>query len=217
MFLPQHFIWNKNVFWLSPNKSVFWEAEKILILSDVHLGKTSHFRKAGIAIPNAVFKKDIHKLTEDIQYFQPKKIIIVGDLFHSVANKENDLFLKWRNSFLHIPITLVQGNHDILEKEWYKKAGINVIENAFIRKAFIFQHDNIIETKNEDKFVFTGHLHPGFMLKGKGKQTITFPCFYFSKKQCILPAYGNFTGYVMVEKNKEDTIFAIVENSIIAF
>ena len=30
---------------------MFWEEEKALIVSDLHFGKTGHFRKSGIAVP----------------------------------------------------------------------------------------------------------------------------------------------------------------------
>ena len=45
-----HNIFNQT-FLLSAQRTVFWEEEKTLILSDLHLGKSGHFRKSGIAIP----------------------------------------------------------------------------------------------------------------------------------------------------------------------
>ena len=36
---------------LNQYRSIFWDKEKSLILSDLHLGKTAHFRKNGIALP----------------------------------------------------------------------------------------------------------------------------------------------------------------------
>ncbi len=87
---------------------IYWEEEKALILSDLHLGKTGHFRKSGIAVPQQVYKNDLHRLVQSIQHFQPKQLIIVGDMFHSHANKEHDWFLKWRNDFSHIEMHLVE-------------------------------------------------------------------------------------------------------------
>src|SRR6187397_1360780 len=92
----QHTLLN-NSFLLSAERCMFWQERKILILSDLHLGKTGHFRKHGIAVPQAVFIEDLQRLVEQLIHFRAKKIIAVGDLFHSKANKEMDLFLKWRN------------------------------------------------------------------------------------------------------------------------
>jgi uncharacterized protein len=47
-FLP-HTI-SDNTFLLSTNRTIFWEEGKVLILSDLHLGKSGHFCKADIAI-----------------------------------------------------------------------------------------------------------------------------------------------------------------------
>jgi len=62
-----------------------------LIISDLHFGKTGHFRKSGIAVPQGVYKEDLQRLVSQIQYFQPSQLIIVGDFFHSQLNKELEL------------------------------------------------------------------------------------------------------------------------------
>ncbi len=84
-------------FWLTTDRTMYWEEEKALIVSDLHIGKTGHFRKSGIAVPSSVYKEDLQRLIVQIQYFQPRELIIVGDMFHSHANKELELFLKWRS------------------------------------------------------------------------------------------------------------------------
>ena len=64
-FLPHRIF--ENTFLLSANKTIFWEEEKILILSDLHLGKSGHFRKAGIAIPQNILQEDLFRLLSEIQ------------------------------------------------------------------------------------------------------------------------------------------------------
>ena len=127
--------------WLSPHRCLYWEEERSLILSDLHFGKTGHFRKAGIAVPQSVYREDLLRLLSLIQYFQPRQLLIVGDLFHSRENKELDLFLRWRDDFPHLGIRLVLGNHDILRADWYVKAGIKVKEGVLRIGAFAFVHD----------------------------------------------------------------------------
>src|ERR1044072_3206990 len=105
--------------WLSPDRCIFWEDQRSLIVSDLHFGKTGHFRKAGIAVPQSVFKEDLQRLVAQLQHFKPKQLVVVGDLFHSVANKELDLFRRWREDMPGLCIQLVKGNHDVLKKEWY--------------------------------------------------------------------------------------------------
>jgi DNA ligase-associated metallophosphoesterase len=212
----QHIIQN-NSFLLSPQRCLFWEEERILILSDLHLGKTGHFRKHGIAVPQQVFIEDLQRLVEQIIYYKPRKIIAVGDLFHSEANKELDLFVKWRNDFPELEFILVKGNHDILQDDWYSKAHIQVKEGIYTINNFSFVHDPVEapEETLESDFIFSGHLHPGVNIQGLAKQSLTFPCYYFSGKQAILPAFSKFSGLAMVKKKKNDTIYAIVNHSLV--
>ena len=215
--LVKHTI-NKNDFVLSSSKVVFWEQEKILILSDLHLGKSGHFRKSGIAIPHAVMKEDMQRLVTVIQFFKPELVVIVGDLFHSVENKEHELFLKWRNDLQHVPILLVKGNHDIVPDEWYANANITTAEKYWRRNNFLFVHhieDVEQEEISEEDYFFSGHIHPAVSIKGLGKQSLRFSCFYFAKKYAVLPAFGKFTGTYLVEPSKDEKVFAIVNNSVI--
>ncbi len=205
---------HKNTFWLSAHRIIFWEEEKALILSDLHFGKTGHFRKAGIAVPQQVYKEDLQRLFDVIQFFQPKKLIVVGDLFHSKENKEMDLFLKWRNDISHINIHLVKGNHDILKNEWYKKSSIEILEKLLLIDKFCFMHDATNMVEENENYFFSGHIHPGISVKNK-LQSIGFPCFYFGEKYAVLPAFGHFTGLAMIKPKKSDSVYAIVNNSII--
>jgi uncharacterized protein len=212
-FLP-HIIFNQT-FIISSFRTIFWEQQKALIISDLHLGKSGHFRKAGIAIPQTVLQEDLFRLLAQIQFYKPTQLIIVGDLFHSHANKEHNLFLKWRNDIPNIEMQLVMGNHDILHNDFYKKANIILHKNILEIDDFIFAHD-INDIKQEDgKYYFSGHIHPSIQMQGMGRQSVKLPCFYFSKNYAVLPAFGKFTGTYPIKKQKEDIVFALVENNII--
>ncbi|MEI7734437.1 MAG: ligase-associated DNA damage response endonuclease PdeM [Ferruginibacter sp.] len=209
---------NKNDFVLSHDRVIFWEQEKILILSDLHLGKSGHFRKSGIAIPPAVMKEDMQRLFAAIQFFKPELVVIVGDLFHSVENKEHEFFLKWRNDLNHVPILLVKGNHDIIPSAWYTTANIIVTEKCWRRNNFLFVHHIEDISKDEIKegdYFFSGHIHPAVSIKGLGRQSLRFPCFYFTQQYAVLPAFGIFTGTYLVEPSKGEQAFAIVNNSVL--
>src|SRR5688572_498857 len=127
--------------WLSADRCIFWEEEKALILSDLHFGKTGHFRKAGIAVPQSVYKEDLQRLLSTLNHFQPAELIIVGDLFHSHGNLELELFKRWREDFAYLKITLVKGNHDILKTKWYTDCDIIVIKDTLTINEFSFTHD----------------------------------------------------------------------------
>jgi uncharacterized protein len=225
MHTPVSYKIRNHQFWLTTDRTMFWEEEKALIVSDLHFGKTGHFRKSGIAIPPSVYREDLQRLVVQIQYFQPRELIIVGDMFHSHANKELELFLKWRSDLGGIHIRLVRGNHDILKDEWYQQAGIDLSSQTLSRKDFHFVHDISDQLKQRDGFIkniseersyfFSGHIHPGIRLNGMGKQSLCFPCFYFGKKYAVLPAFSRFTGVAMIYPEAEEEVFAIVNQELI--
>lgn len=209
---------NEQTLWLSSERCIFWEEEKALILSDLHLGKTGHFRKSGIGVPQNIFKEDLQRLFAQVQFFKPVQLLIVGDMFHSYANKEMEMFLKWRKDLQYLQIKLIKGNHDILAKKYYAEANIVVINQKLAVKKFCFTHD-ITETCEEENsnidFTFSGHVHPGIYMNGTGKQSLRLPCFYFTTKFAILPAFSHFTGLQKITPKKSDTVFAVVEKKVV--
>ena len=212
MYLPFELF--NNQFLVTSGRSIFWENESALILSDLHLGKSGHFRKSGIAIPQAVLVEDMQRLVAQIQFYKPQKIIVVGDLFHSNANKEHDFFLKWRNDLGHLAVHLVKGNHDILKESWYYEAGITLHKHSLTIGGFSFMHDINDCTDDEKTYCFSGHIHPGIRIRGAGRQALQLACFYFGKKYAVLPAFGKFTGTVALAPEKGDAVFALVDGNV---
>jgi DNA ligase-associated metallophosphoesterase len=202
---------------LHPSRVIYWEEQSALILSDLHFGKTGHFRKSGIAIPQNVYKEDLQRLVSLIQFFKPAQLIVAGDLFHSHANKELELFKKWRNDFPDLVIHLVKGNHDILHSKWYNETGITVSDCTLQVGDFIFTHDpaDCEIHAAAGNYVFTGHIHPGISISGMGRQSLHFPCFYFAENYCVLPAFSHFTGTYRIVPKENESVFAIVKDQLI--
>ncbi len=204
--------------WLSPQRCIFWEEERALILSDLHFGKSGHFRKSGIAIPQHVYKEDLQRMVSLLQYFKPSKLIITGDMFHSKMNQELELFKKWRNDLSYVDIQLVMGNHDILHEKWYHEVGIKVHDKTMKIGSFLFCHDvadATLDLQSESLYTFTGHIHPGITFSGMGRQSLHFPCFYFTPSYCVLPAFSRFTGTYSIRPKKDEDVFAIVNEEIV--
>jgi|SRR5687768_11640918 len=224
-----------NNFVLSPERVLFWEDRKTLIIADLHAGKTGHFRKSGIAIPQKVFREDLQRLLTQVLFFKAEELIIVGDFSHSKSNQELDLFVRWRHDLSSLKISLVKGNHDILQDKWYDEAQIEISSWELGIGNFLFRHDlmkkapgmgnrqlaignkkkAIGNTQTESRYIFSGHIHPGISIRGLAKQSLHFPCFYFTDNYCVLPAFSRFTGTHSVEPQKGENVFAIVENQIL--
>jgi len=200
-------------FELWPQKAIYWKRINALLVADLHLGKINHFRKAGIAVPAKANDKNIENMVYLLQALAPSRVICLGDLFHSHYNPEWEVFGEVVRYFQSISFELVLGNHDIMSEVQYERKGIILHEQLTIGN-FIFTH-HPLEKVESNQYNIAGHLHPGVYLSGKGKQSLTLPCFYFGENQGLLPAFGMFTGLARVRPKKNDKIFAILEDRVI--
>ncbi len=202
--------------WLLPQKAIYWQKRKTLLLADLHVGKSGHFRKNGIPVPSQVAHSNLTKLDSLLKKTEPDHLIILGDLFHSNINSEWRQFVKWRKQYRELEVSLVIGNHDILGSEKYHSGIINVFKQLSV-DPFLFIHD-VEERQNADQknlYLLSGHVHPAVKLKGKGRQAMKLPCFYFGLNYGILPAFGGFTGTHVIEPKENDDIFIIADSKIL--
>lgn len=199
-------------FQLLPEKAILWEEKATLIVADLHLGKITHFRKSGIALPRQAEDENYERLSYLILNHNVRKVLILGDLFHSRANSEWDGFKKFLENFPKIQFDLVVGNHDILPKSYYEVENLKLCAEELELAPFIFSH---FPMENSKMYNICGHVHPAIRMKGLGRQRLTLPCFYFGESQAILPAYGVFTGTHCVEPRSGDDIYIVSEGTII--
>ena len=197
-------------FILHPSGAIFWTARKMLLVADVHLGKVTHFRKNGVAVPLEAASKNFEMLNEIELFFKPDIVCFLGDLFHSDMNNEWSLFEDWvkRNP---CKILLIAGNHDVIDADHYERIGVHVFDEMTLGE-FLFTHH---PKERERVFNLCGHVHPAVKLTGKGRQQLTLPCFYHSPHQMILPAFGQFTGKYVLTPKQNDCVYALSGDEVI--
>lgn len=195
---------------MHPLGVLFWKEKSMLLISDVHLGKISHFRKFGAAVPQKAVQKNFDLLDEAVAFFQPETIVFMGDLFHSSLNKEWQLFEKW-TSKVNTKIILVVGNHDIISPLKYEDLGIEVVSEIHSAGFLLTHHPE----EQEGFFNFCGHIHPAIRLSGMGRQSVRLRCFFKSDAQLLLPAFGEFTGSYTMEPEKNCQVFALLGDTVL--
>ena len=200
-------------FLLLPEKALYWPDKEMLILSDPHLGKVSHFRKAGIGVPLEAKNENWRNLNDLIALHAPKSVYFLGDLFHSTINAEWQELEEFMGVFNNINFHLVLGNHDILNPAVYQNSRLQVTVES-VHDQFLFTHHPLKESEG-DLFNMCGHIHPSVLLAGKGRQRVKLPCFYFTERQLIMPAFGVFTGTKNLEIEKATAIYGVGEGQIL--
>ncbi|MGF1555380.1 ligase-associated DNA damage response endonuclease PdeM [Paucihalobacter sp.] len=188
---------------------------KALVLADIHIGKSTHFQKHGIAIPNTIFRNDLNKLEMLIHHFNPQKIIVVGDMFHAENNSEIQQFKDWKTQNSDVQFVLIKGNHDRYYHSIYKDLDVEIMQNELTWEGITFIHN--LEHYRVEGCTVSGHLHPGIYLKAKARQHIKLPCFAIGKQHLILPAFSEFTGLNARLDSHSFKFFAFTETGFFEF
>jgi DNA ligase-associated metallophosphoesterase len=200
-------------FELFPQKAALWIEESTLLVSDLHIGKVSHFRKAGIAVPAGSYSDNFRRLDELMEACSPERVLFTGDLFHSDVNGEWSQFCEWRNRY-DCDMEIVLGNHDRLPADFCSQYRISMHQKEKKVGPFVFAHHPKPEGGQSGGYRISGHIHPLVKLAGAGNQQVRLPCFYFGKSQAILPSFGYFTGGHAVIPRAGDRIVAIVNGTL---
>jgi len=199
---------------LLSSKAIFLPQQQALLIADLHLGKINHFRRSGIAVPNQPNEDNLERLIALIQESKPARVIFMGDLFHSHYNQEWEVFGQTLKNFPEISFELVMGNHDIMSEYQYVKHELTIHKEPISIEKLLLSHEPL-EQIPEGMYNLAGHIHPGVVLRGKGRQGLKLPCFWFGEKQGLLPAFGAFTGLARQKPKKGDRVFVVVEGQVI--
>ena len=198
---------------LSKERAIYWAAKSMLIISDLHIGKSAHFRKHGLQVPDAVGHTDLLRLSGLMEAFSPDTLLVTGDMFHNKINSDAHAFMEWRRSYPSLKVVLIKGNHDALSNSDYESLDIEVHEKELLCFPFRFIHDKPKEF--DEYYNICGHIHPGVVLYGRARQQLKFPCFYFSETCAVLPAFSVFTGLFLIKKEAGDRFYAVTPESVV--
>lgn len=198
--------------WLLPERAIYWPAKRSLFIADTHFGKISHFRKHGIKLPEKAAKNNLQRLEKLLLQTHAQQVYFLGDLFHSEMNREWLGFKQVIALFPNTEFHLIGGNHDILDELSYYRARLKYHPEGLFLKPFFLSHEPLEE---HEGYNLCGHIHPGVILRGQGRQSLRLACYYFSGKQGILPAFGEFTGTHALKIKKGDQVFVIAEDRVI--
>lgn len=198
---------------LLPERAVFWPARKILFIADLHLGKSRHFQKSGIAVSNALETADLEILLQVVSSREVEHCIVLGDFLHSYENRSTEKFLELIAQS-GVKFSVVPGNHDrFVSDNSELMSSLVWLDEKHEVKPFTCMHDANMKLPGE--FALAGHIHPSVRLKGFGKQNLRLPCFWVSNEFLILPAFSLFTGTFTIQPETRDSIYVIADKKVV--
>jgi DNA ligase-associated metallophosphoesterase len=174
---------------LDPMGALFWPAQKLLAVSDLHLEKGSSFARKGMLLPPWDTQATLDRLALLLRRWQPATVVALGDSFHDADGSQR---LPRTEVSRLVTMTAahrfiwIQGNHDPrpplgLGGEWVAEFGAGPL---------VFRHQARADPVLGE---IAGHHHPKAAIQARGA-TISRPCFVFDSRRLMMPAFGAYTG-----------------------
>ncbi len=159
--------------------ALWFEAEKTLIINDLHIGYEEALHRKGILVPRFQLEQIIDKLKIIFKKVRPVKVIINGDLKHEfgkVLRQEWKEVLELLDFLLANvkEVIIIKGNHDPIVKYIADKRGVAVVNEFKIGETLIVHGDELVET--EAKRIVIGHEHPAITIR-EGSKWEKYKCF----------------------------------------
>jgi len=209
----------QNDFRLLGGRGVYWPAQRMLLVADLHLGKEATFRASGLAVPRGTTDATLAAIGQMIVETGAVRLTILGDLFHarsSLADSVRQSFSRFLSDHDSVQVTLVMGNHDVstgpLSEEW----PLRVVDPPWEVDGVALEHFPGPPT-GDSQICLAGHLHPAVRIGDAISPAGKLPCFYFdAARSClILPAIGQFTGTAAVQPTGGDRVWVLADNEVI--
>ncbi len=205
---------------LHRDRAVIWARSRAVIVADTHFGKSSVFNRHGVAVPAGTDDFDRARLTQLLDHFGGRRLIILGDFVHeplALDSQEAHDLEQWTRSLAGVKIQVIAGNHDRgVSRGW--RGSIEWIAGDHFEAPFRFVHDCTSKLSAEgDAFSLSGHLHPVIALKGLRKRIARVPAFWLRESGLILPSFGSFTGGFLVAPKEGERVFAVSPEQVVPF
>lgn len=173
-----------------PSGALYWPAERLLAVADLHLEKGSSYAVNALKLlPRHDTRQTLAVLSDLIDRLRPETIVCLGDSFHDrnaidrlpPAERAEIERLTARARFVWIA-----GNHDPAPPP----AGWGEVAEEIGRGALTFRHEALF---GPAKGEISGHFHPvaALTVRGRGMRR---RCFLTDGHRLILPAFGTYAG-----------------------
>ena len=168
--------------------ALFHQEQRWLAVADLHFGYELSQRAAGRLVPLWGMDSIEQRLMQLLADYQPRRLVIVGDLVHDQASVREAHRLLERIRPLCEPIVLA-GNHD------RHVGGSFPMLASWETDGFFFHHGHCL-TETPGKIQIVGHHHPaGSMHDGAGLR-LKLPAFVQHGNCWIMPAFSPWAGGV---------------------
>ncbi|MCI5078210.1 ligase-associated DNA damage response endonuclease PdeM [Oricola sp.] len=184
---------------LDPAGVACFSADRVLVVSDMHLEKASSFARRRVFLPPYDTAATLARLAAMVAKYDPAVIVSLGDAFHDDEASERlggDAIATINAIARGREMIWVAGNHDPSPPEGVPGETVEMLALGRV----VFRH---IPEATETGHEISGHLHPSARLVRQGR-AVRRPCFASDAVRLVMPSFGVFTGGL----NLRDEAFA---------
>ncbi|PZN92404.1 MAG: phosphoesterase [Alphaproteobacteria bacterium] len=171
-----------------------WPAQQALLVADLHFEKGSAFARRGRFLPPHDSADTLACLIDALELTGATRVFCLGDSFHDAGGPAR-LPDRPRAALRLLTQSLdwlwITGNHD---DDAAAVLGGRVMVEARIG-ALTLRHEAVPGAPEPE---LSGHFHPKVAVHIRGRRIVR-RCFAVSATKMILPAYGAFTGGLLVD------------------
>ena len=191
---------------------LFLKKEKILIISDLHLGYEESLVRNGVLIPRFQIEDIIKRFVKIAEKLgKINAVIINGDFKHEFGRTTRHEWLDSKKILEEFSkhcekIIIVEGNHDIRLDTFKRGINLEIVKSIQLDEYLILHGEEIPkEIPKEVKTIIIGHEHPAVSIRDEIRAE-KFKCFLVGKwkgKNLIaMPAFNPVVEGTDVQKEK---------------
>jgi DNA ligase-associated metallophosphoesterase len=172
-----------------PSGAMWWPAERILVVADLHLEKAQAFAARRTLLPPYDTRSTLTRLAALMRRYAPKRLVCLGDSFHTIAGPaslhEDDRAALGRLA-REAEWLWILGNHDPQIGGGLPGECATVFQYA----GLTFRHEPGPDSIAGE---VVGHFHPKVTVTVRGR-SLTRRCFLTDGRRLVLPAFGAYAG-----------------------
>lgn len=175
---------------LLPCGAVWWPAERMLLVADLHFEKGSHFARRGYLLPPHDTLETLARLEAALARTGAARLVALGDSFHDpagVGRMAPDARARLDALLARVRWTWIAGNHDGVVAAGLGGDSAEELEVAGV----MLRH---AAEPSDPRPEISGHLHPKVVLPLRAGRRAVRRCFAMGGERLVLPAYGAYAG-----------------------
>jgi uncharacterized protein len=188
--------------------ALFHRIERWLAVADLHFGYELSQRAAGRLVPMWGMATISERLTELVNEYAPRRLIILGDLVHDkAAGREAAQLL--RDFAARAEVLVIAGNHDR-----QLRSQVEMLDSLETEQ-FSFHHGHCAADV-AGRIQIIGHHHPAAVITDGAGLRLKCPAFVQQSDCWIMPAFSPWAGGTRWEQDDSSRVWVCTAERVFA-